>query len=326
MKKRVSRIAAAVLLCVSVLSQEACAIEFPDLGELAEEAVSGIADAAGDAGDVISDLTGQAGDIVSGFPSQAGEVLSDWGRHAGETADSVKEKLSDAGVKVITSAEQLGNATAGKASELTKQAGKAADDAINAVSGAADYVLDQAGHVVDLVAAGAGHVSSAAAEAFQVLQESGSLLMETAQEAVAGIDLSKPESWDKAKEKVVEAIESALVSGLLKHGNISGETVKIVTNIVFGAMMYGYQYSNGQITLGEYVSGMSEVLIRNGLPAGVGFVVELLPIPVPNAGSMAKEATYYLISKAYGDEPGDKIEAEEEALLEEESELMNGMP
>jgi hypothetical protein len=82
--------------------------------------------------------------------------------------------------------------------------------------------------------------------------------------------------------------------------------------------MYGYQYKNEQITLGDYVSAMSEVLIREGLPTGVGFLVSILPInKIPHAESLAKEATIYLISKAYGDEPGNEIEAEEEALLED---------
>ena len=55
------------------------------------------------------------------------------------------------------------------------------------------------------------------------------------------------------------------------------------------------------------------------MPAGVGFVVSLLPISkIPHAESMAKKATYYLIAKAYGDKPGDEIEAEEELLIEAE--------
>ena len=342
MKKRVSTFTAAVLLCSLVLSQTAMAIELPDPGRLAEEILAGITDAAesagnaisdaaqtaggaasdmaGNVGDAVSEAAGQVEDIASGFASQTGEVLSDWGRQAGETADSVKEKLSDAGATVKISAEKLGDATAEKASELIGKAGKTADDAINAVSDGVDYVVDQAGHVVDLAALGAEHASSAASDAFQVLKDSGSLLMEIAQEAAAGLDLSKPKIWDTVKTKVEKAIDRAYESGLLRSKVISRETMRAVTNIVFGAMMYGYRYSNGEITLGEYVSGMSEVLIRNGLPTGVGYLVSLLPIAVPNADKMAKQATYYLISKAYGDGPGEEIEAEEEAMLAAETE------
>ena len=49
MKKRVSAILATLLICTSVFSQEVMAFELPDpseLGKLASEAASGIADAA----------------------------------------------------------------------------------------------------------------------------------------------------------------------------------------------------------------------------------------------------------------------------------------
>ena len=48
MKKRVSAILATLLICTSVFSQEVMAFELPDpseLGKLASEAASGIADA-----------------------------------------------------------------------------------------------------------------------------------------------------------------------------------------------------------------------------------------------------------------------------------------
>ena len=343
MKKRVSVLTAVLLLCVSVFSQGVMAIELPDpseLEKLASEAVSGIAEAAGGVGDTVADAAGQAkeaaadiaghvsdkvtgaadqvSDIASGFAESAGEVLSGWGRAAGETADSVKEKLADAGVKVKTSAQELGSATEQRALELTKQAGETADDAIETLSEAGDFVVDKTGHVIDLADVAADYVSSEAAEALQELQKNGPLFMSLAEAAVSGMDLSKENGWEAARSAVDAAVKKAYEEGLIDREKVSGETVRIVTDVVFGALMYGYQYKNEQITLDEYVSSMSEVLIREGLPAGVGLLVSVLPIgQIPYAEVMAKEATYYLIAKAYGDKPGDEIEAEEEYLLEE---------
>ena len=298
------------------------------ISDTAQKAGETIAGAAGQAGEAISGAAQSAGkaasgaakqvsQIASGFASQAGDVVSGWGKQAGETADGIKENLAGAGVKIKDTAEQLGNATAEKVAALTDKAGKAADDAINAVSGAGDFVVDQAGHVVDLAAAGAGYVTAAAGGAMKELEEKGSVLMKIAEDAVADLDLSEPENWEAAKASVNDAIEKAYAEGILDDEKIDEETIQIVTSIVFGTMMYGYQYSNGQITLGEYAGNMSEVLIKEGLPTGVGFVVSLLPIKIPHADSIAKEATYYLISIAYGDKSGEEIEAEEEMLLDE---------
>ena len=336
MKRQMSIFMATLLLCFFVLSQGAMAFEIPDFGKIAEEAGSEIVDAAGNAGDTISDVVGEAeemasdivgtvGDaagqvsyIASGFASMAGEVLSEWGKYAGETADVVKEELTDAGVTIIVSAEELGNATAQKASELTETAGKTADDAIEAVSDAGEYVVDQAGHVVNLADIAADYVSSEATEAIEVLQKHGSLLMNLAENAVADIDLSGPQTWEVAQTAVDDAVNKAYEDGFIDREKISEETMRTVTSIVFGTLMYGYQYQNGIITLGEYTALMSEVLIREGVPAGVGFIVSLLPISkIPHAESMAKEATYYLISVAYGDKSGDEIKGEEESLLNE---------
>ena len=265
MKKRVSAILATLLICTSVFSQEVMAFELPDpseLGKLASEAASGIADAAGTAGGAIADAAGTAGGAIA-------------------------------------------------------DAAGTADDAIGAVTDAGGFVVDRAGHVIDLAAAAADYVSSEATEALQVLQRYGTLLMNLAEAAVSGIDLSKEESWEEAKAAVDAAVDKAFDEGIIDREKVSEEAIQIATRIVFGALMYGYQYKNEQITLGDYVSAMSEVLIREGLPTGVGFLVSILPInKIPHAESLAKEATIYLISKAYGDEPGNEIEAEEEALLE----------
>lgn len=351
MKSRKRNAVIGMIIITALLSQETMAGFKPsDLGKKISEAAGNVADAAGQAGEAITDAAGQAGNVISdaagkaggvisnvtkdtgralagagkqvgeiaaGFGSKAGEVVSGWAAAAGKTTDKIKKDLAGAGVTIMITAEQFGNATAEQASALTEKAGKTADDAIHAVSGAADYVIDQSGHVVDLAAAGAGYVTSAAGDALKILKEKGDLLMKIAEDAVADIDLSEPESWDKAKVAVDDAIEKAYDEGLLDSEVISDDTIHIVTSIVFATMMYGYQYSNNQITLGEYVGNMSEVLIREGLPSGVGFMISLLPIGGPHTELLAKEATMYLISVAYGDKSGDEIEAEEELMMEE---------
>ena len=272
MRKMISGFMAALLLASSMFSADVMALELPDLGELASEAASGISDAA---------------------------------QKAGETAEHVKEKLTEAGVKIKVSAGQLGEATAQKASELTEKAGKNVDDAVGAVSDAADYVLDQAGNVIDLASSGADEVSTSAKEALEALRKYGSLFMKLARAAVSGMDLSDPESWEPAKDKVEKAIRSAYQLGLIDEDTVSKETMGIIVDIVFETMIYGYQYSQEEITLGELVAKESELLIRKGLPVGVGYLVSLLPVNIPNADRLAKEAVYFLIAAAYGEEPVD---------------------
>ena len=354
-KKNITSLMIMIML-TAVFSQNVSAgFKLPDIGEVASDITSGISDAADHAGEAISDKAQQAGealagvaghagtllddltsgvgtaasgaarqigDIASGFASHAGSVVSEWGKQAGKTSDNIKDLLSDAGVTIQITAEQLGNATADKASDLTEKAGKVADDAINVVSGAPDFVVDQAGHVVDLAAIGSEYVTSTASEAFQIIKEKSSLLMSIAEEAVAGLDLSKQENWEEAKDAVDNALEEAFAEGILQAKN--EETIRIITRIVFGSMMYSYQYSNGYITLGEYVSRMSEVLIKEGLPTGVGFIISILPFSTGHADWFAKQATYYLISLAYNDRPGDEIESEEKRLFENVLETESG--
>ena len=349
MRKRVISSSLTFIILTIVLAQEVNAgFKMPDIGGMATDITSGIADVAGQAEGVISEkaqqagnalsgvadqagtiLTGvkdgageavsgaaeQVGEIAEGFASHAGSVISEWGIRAGETADKVKELLSDAGVTVQITAEQLGTATVDMMDDLTDKAGKSADDAISSVSGASDFVVDQAGHVVDLAAIGNEYATSAAAEALTILKEQSTLLLSIAEDTVSKIDLSEPENWEQAKTAVDDALEEAFDEGILRANN--EETIRIITRIVFGSMMYSYQYSNGYITLGEYVSGISEVLIKEGLPTGVGFIISILPFSTGHADWIAKQATYYLIALAYNDKPGVEIESEEEQLLEE---------
>ena len=78
------------------------------------------------------------------------------------------------------------------------------------------------------------------------------------------------------------------------------ETLKIIEDVVFGTTVYGYQYSHGIITLPEYTAIMSEIIIKAGLPTGVGYIAGLLPIP--GGKYIAKEATAFLIQVAFGED------------------------
>lgn len=228
--RKVTRTIVSLIVISTLLSQTVLAdinnIKIPYIGKLASDAAEGIAGAADKAGEAVSgvadkagklatDAVQQAGDIAGGLWEKAGILASDWGRKAGETADGIKESLSDAGVKIQTTASELGKATADRASEMVDMAGGAASDAIDAVKGAGNIVIDQAGHVVDLAEAGAAYVSGAAGEAVLVLQEKGTVLMELAQEAVANIDLSDEQNWDKAKSVIEDTIDEAYDSGII---------------------------------------------------------------------------------------------------------------
>ena len=357
MKRRILSFAIAISVFFQMPALPVYAgLKLPDVGGFISDAADGISsaakdakdavtDAAGKAGDVISDTAGkvgsfasekakdlggaaaeaasQVGDLASGFASDAGNFFSEWGKQAGETADGVKEKLKDAGVTVKVKAEDLGNATKDKASELAGKAGETLDDAIEAVSGAADLVIDEAGHVVDLAAVGGDYIKEGASAAFGFLKEQGSFLMEIGEEALAEIDLDDERTWEIAEQYVEEAIETAYRKGVFGETvRMDGETIRILSEIVVASLMYGGKYAKGQITVKEYALAMSESIIKAGLPAGVGFIVGLTPASqIPGAENLAKEATYYLITKAYEDKSGDEIEAEEEAFMAEEIEL-----
>ena len=353
MKKVISYIMVCALT-LSVSAQNCYAIKLPNPLKIAEDAASTVSDVAESVGDTVTDTAEQAGKAISGVASEAGEVISGaagtvgsfvfgavdqagllasgfaseagkvasgWAKKAGKTADDVKKSLSDAGVTIMDTAAELGDATVKTAGGLAELSGKAADDAINAVSGASDFVVDSAGHVVDLAAVGANYVTDSAGQAIIILKEKGTMIMQLAEESVENIDLENPQNWDEAKTAVEDTIEKAYDEGILGKG-VDEDTVTIITEIVFGSLMYGYQYSNGQITLGSYAASMSEVIIKAGLPTGVGFVVGVLPLKIPHADFFAKEATAYLIAKAYGDKSGDEIEAEEELLMEETIEVL----
>ncbi len=295
------------------------------LGERVSEAVDWAGEVLTDVkkhvGKSVSEASDKAGEVTGGFQAQADEFLSEWIKNAGETADRVKESLKDAGIKIQDAAAQLGAATADKAAELTGKAGETADDAIDAVKEARDLVVDKTGHVVDLASAGAGYVSDSASKTFQYLRENGEKLIQIGQYAVSSFDLSDPENLEQAKAAVNLAIEIAYMTGEL-NGAVDRQTLHTVTNILFRTLTYLSQYKEEKITLGKFTRLMSDMIIKEGLPTGVGFVVGLFDGSLPISKEVAKQVTYYLISKAYEDKDGAEIESEEASLFAVETEAL----
>ena len=293
------------------------------LGERVSEAVDWAGEVLTDVkkhvGKSVSEASDKAGEVTGGFQAQADEFLSEWIKNVGETADRVKESLKDAGIKIQDAAAQLGAATADKAAELTGKAGEAAGDAIDAVKEARDLVVDKTGHVVDLASAGAGYVSDSASKTFQYLRENGEKLIQIGRYAVSSFDLSDPENLEQAKAAVNLAIEIAYMTGEL-NGAVDRQTLHTVTNILFRTLTYLSQYKEEKITLGKFTRLMSDMIIKEGLPTGVGFVVGLFDGSLPISKEVAKQVTYYLISKAYEDKDGAEIESEEASLFAAETE------
>ena len=297
-----------------------------------------INDATGIAGKTISDTAGQVGDfamgtakqigdtatvaseqvgnIMAGFAANAQKVILEWAENAGKTAEDVKKTLDDAGVALTVNAAALGNATVEKANDIVEAAGNTAEDALNTVSNAGDFVLDQAGHVVDLASVGVDYVTDSASQAFLILQENGSTIMQTVNDALEGIDLSDETMWESGRQIVHDSIELAVKSGKIPV-NIDEETINILSDVVFESAKYGVLYSKGQITVGEYTAGMSEVIIRNGVPTGVSVIAGYLSGGNPVLKRLAKNAAVFVISVAYNDESEADIIEEEEGLLNE---------
>lgn len=273
MKKKLSKVLLASVISASLLSQSV----------MAGTGFPDLGELFSEAAEGIADAAGKAGDTLSGAAGSAGDVFSG----------------------AVQKAEEV-------LSEAAEKAGETLNNAIDTVKGAGGLVVDQAGHVVDMAAEGAGYVSESASDALEVLKKQGAALMDIAQKAVSLIDLSDQKNWETAKKIVTAAIKNANNSGLLGV-KLDEKTVRIVTDVIFGTMMYTYQYSNGLITLSEYADSMSEIILKEGLPAGVGFIADLFIGSIPNSGDIAKEVTYYLISKAFENNTTEGTEPEGQA-------------
>lgn len=220
--------------------------------------------------------------VLTATPVYAGAAASDK-----PDPDSRIHELLEAAAENISST----------VSKAKKKASSIADHALEAMDDAANMVVDEAGEVVNMATESAGKVSSAASEALDQICEKGEDLIAAAGSAVEGLDLTKAENADKARKAIDIAVEK-VCSGLIGK-KLDLETIRIIKDLVFGAVVYGYQYTHGSITLPEYAALMSEIIIKEGLPVGIGYIAGKLPIP--GAGQIAKEAAEYLIQSAYGE-------------------------
>ena len=303
----------AVLLTTPVFASETVASEatVSDTTSTEEESDKGIFGIFGDAVDFVSSKATEAGEAVQEAAGAAGDALGELGANISEQTENavagLGELFGDWGQGISEVAGQISEAAASVSQDIAEQSKAIADQAMTTLDGAANVVVDSTGNLVNMAAEGVGKASSEAAEALGTIATQGTDLIALADEAVMGLNLTEPENIDKARDAIDTAIDDAYNDGLLRK-KLSLDTIQIIKDIVFGTTVYGYQYAHGIITLSEYTAIMSEIIIKAGLPAGVGYIAGKLPIP--GAGYIAKEVTAFLVQAAYG-------EGEEEVLYED---------
>lgn len=268
------------------------------LSEIAEDAAEVVQGAAG----TVSEKAGEFGTAVSEQAGKASSAAGDILNRTGETVGGIAGNVSEA-------AGHLSETVSAVSDDVKDKAEKAASQAMSSLNGAANVVVDQAGNVKNMAVEGAETVADSVAQAYEVIRDKGSELMQMAQQVIANIDVSDPEQLNSAKEALDKVVTEAFADGSLGV-KVSPETIQIITDVVFWTAVYGIQYSQNQISLPEYASLMSVVIIRNGLPTGVGFVADRLPIP--GAGDLARTVTKLLIEAAYGNGQEDVLTEENE--------------
>ena len=265
----------------------------------------------GGALDAVTSAANEAEKATKGAINAAGDTLNEFGAMASDTAGKAVSDLGGfiggLGQNIAGVADQLSDAAASVSNTVAKQSEEIAERALTAFNGAANVVVDEAGNVVNMATEGAGAISAAAKQALDTIASHGTELMTMADEAVADLDLSDPENIEKAWIAIDEAFDEAYNQGLIGN-TLSLDAIRIIKDIVFATTVYGYQYAHGVITLSEYSALMSEVIIKDGLPVGVGYIADLLPIP--GAGYIAKKVVTFLVQAAYG-------KGEEEVLYED---------
>ena len=267
----------------------------------------------GNALDYVSSAANEAGKTTKEAVNAAGQTLGEFGARASEQTGKaifgMGELFGEWGQNISVVTSQLSEAVASIPKGVAEQSAEIAEKALAAFNGAANVVVDGAGNVVNRANESAGVISSAAKQALDTITAQGSELIALADEAVMGLDLAEPENVDKAWVAIDDAIDGAYKEGLIGK-TVSLEAIQIIKDILFGTTVYGYQYAHGIITLPEYAALMSEIIIKAGLPIGVGYVAGKLPIP--GAGYIAKEVVTFLVQAAYG-------EGEETVLYEDQA-------
>ena len=313
MRRTLALLLSAILLTTPVFASDAADSDMAasDTTSTEEESNKGLFGIFGDAVDFVSSKATEAGEAVQEAAGAAGDALGELGANISErtekAATDLGELFDDWGQDISEAAGQISEHAASVSQDIAEKSKDIADQALSTLDGAANVVVNGAGDLINMAAETAGLVPSEAKQVVDTIAAQGSDLIAMADEAVAGLDLEKPENAAKAKDAINKAIEDAYHTGFFGD-NFSPDALKIIKDIVSGITVYGYQYANGIITLPEYAVIMSRIIIRDGLPTGVGYLAGRLPIP--GAGYIAKEVTELLIQAAYGT-------GEEEVLYED---------
>ena len=297
MKKLIALMLCAVLTASPVLASEG---EPKSDGDIFEDVIQFISEKADEAGKATQEAMNTAGDTLGEFGANVSEQI-------GTAVSGIGDYLNGFGQNVYEAAAQVSEAAESISKDVADQSSAIADQALRTLNGAANVVVDGTGNIINMASESADAVSSSAAEALETISSMGAELSTLADAAVIGLNLTKPENIEKARAAIDQVIDNAYNKGLLGK-TLDLESVQIIKDIIFGTAIYGYQYSRGLITLPEYATLLSIIIIRAGLPAGVGYVASKLP--VPGAGDIAKEVTTLLVQAAFG-------EGEEEILYED---------
>ena len=297
MKKLIALMLCAVLTASPVLASEG---EPKSDGDIFEDVIQFISEKADEAGKATQEAMNTAGDTLGEFGANVSEQI-------GTAVSGIGDYLNGFGQNVYEAAAQVSEAAESISKDVADQSSAIADQALRTLNGAANVVVDGTGNIINMASESADAVSSSAAEALETISSMGAELSTLADAAVIGLNLTKPENIEKARAAIDQVIDNAYNKGLLGK-TLDLESVQIIKDIIFGTAIYGYQYSRGLITLPEYATLLSKIIIRAGLPAGVGYIASKLP--VPGAGDIAKEVTTLLVQAAFG-------EGEEEILYED---------
>ena len=297
MKKLIALMLCAVLTASPVLASEG---EPKSDGDIFEDVIQFISEKADEAGKATQEAMNTAGDTLGEFGANVSEQI-------GTAVSGIGDYLNGFGQNVYEAAAQVSEAAESISKDVADQSSAIADQALRTLNGAANVVVDGTGNIINMASESADAVSSSAAEALETISSMGTELSTLADAAVIGLNITKPENIEKARAAIDQVIDNAYNKGLLGK-TLDLESVQIIKDIIFGTAIYGYQYSRGLITLPEYATLLSKIIIRAGLPAGVGYIASKLP--VPGAGDIAKEVTTLLVQAAFG-------EGEEEILYED---------
>ena len=246
----------------------------------------------------LSSLTAAASDTESEAEDQGLlEDLSDFFSDRAEDISNGVDGITDQVGELADQASSLAGKVKDKASDT---AGAAADK----LTGAYDAVIDSAGHVVNRTKEGAIKVKDTVQEAIEVIEKNGAKIMEATDKILDYMDLEKPENMLRARESVHKIVNQLYDTHVLE-GTISRDGLELAADIAFDTAVYGYLYSQEEISLEEYTSLMSDMIILKGVPAGVGYIAEKLPIP--GSGHIAKEVATFIIEHAYKNGEEDKL-------------------